>query len=131
MPTASAVVADLVDVARLHSADPGHRVPHLAFQPHAMSDVPVLPMSEVQSAYYLRLRVHDRPGVLSDIARILADCGISIGTMFQEPYGDQQADIIFLSHQALEGDVDTAISQIRALPFVLSEVTRLRVEALV
>lgn len=131
LPTASAVVADLVDVARLHSADPGHRVPHLAFQPHAMSDVPVLPMSEVQSAYYLRLRVHDRPGVLSDIARILADCGISIGTMFQEPYGDQQADIIFLSHQALEGDVDTAISQIRALPFVLSEVTRLRVEALV
>lgn len=131
LPTASAVVADLVDVARLQTADPDHRVPHLAFQPHAMSDVPVLPMAEVQSAYYLRLRVHDRPGVLSDISRILADSGISIGSMFQEPYGDQQADIIFLTHQAIEGAVDAAIARIRALPFVLSEVTRLRVEDLI
>ncbi len=130
LPTASAVVADLVDVTRLHSASPDHRVPHLAFQPHALSDVPVLSMAQVESAYYLRLRVHDRPGVLSDISRLLADAGISIGSMFQQPYGDEQADIIFLTHQAVEGDVDTAISQIQALPFVLSEVIRLRVEAL-
>lgn len=131
LPTASAVVADLVDVARLQTAHPDHRVPYLAFQPDAMSDVPVLPMSEVESAYYLRLRAHDRPGVLSDIARILADANISIGSMFQEPYGDEQADIIFLTHRAVEGAVDSAIAQIRALPFVLSDVTRLRVEDLV
>lgn len=131
LPTASAVVADLVDVTRLQTADPDHRVPYLAFQPDALSDVPVVSMSEVESAYYLRLRVHDRPGVLSDIARILADSGISIGSMFQEPYGDEQADIIFLTHRSIEGDVDTAIAQIRALPFVLSEVTRLRVEDLI
>ena len=131
MPTASAVVADLVDVTRLQTANPDHRVPYLAFQPDAMSDVPVLPMAEVESAYYLRLRVHDRPGVLSDIARLLADTGISIGSMFQEPYGDEQADIIFLTHQALEGSVNAAMTEIRSLPFVLSEVTRLRVEDLI
>ena len=131
MPTASAVVADLVDVTRLQTADPYHRVPHLAFQPDAMSDVEVLPMAEVESSYYLRLRVHDRPGVLSDIARLLADAGISIGSMFQEPYGDEQADIIFLTHQAVEGSVNNAMTEIRSLPFVLSEVTRLRVEDLI
>lgn len=130
LPTASAVVADLVDVTRLHSAAPDHRVPHLAFQPNALSNVPVLPMADIESAYYLRLRVHDKPGVLSDIARLLADANISIGSMFQQPYGDEQADIIFLSHQAIEGDVDAAIAQIKALPFVLSDVVRLRVEAL-
>lgn len=131
LPTASAVVADLVDVTRLQTADPDHRVPYLAFQPEAMSDVPVLPMSEVESAYYLRLRVHDRPGVLSDISRILADSGISIGSMFQQPHGDEQADIIFLTHRAIEGDIDAAMIKIRALPFVLSDVTRLRVEDLI
>lgn len=131
LPTASAVVADLVDVTRLQTADPDHRVPYLAFQPESMSDVPVLPMDDVESAYYLRLRVHDRPGVLSDISRILADSGISIGSMFQEPYGDEQADIIFLTHQAREGDIDAAMIKIRSLPFVLSDVTRLRVEDLI
>ncbi len=131
LPTASAVVADLVDVARLMNADPGNRVPHLAFQPNALSSVPVLPMAKVEAACYLRLRVHDRPGVLADIARILADAGISIGSMFQEPYGDEQADIIFLTHKAIEGNVDAAIAHIRALPFVLSDVTRLRVENLI
>lgn len=131
LPTASAVVADLVDVTRLQTADPDHRVPFLAFQPDAMADVPVLPMAEVESAYYLRLRVHDKPGVLSDISRILADAGISIGSMFQEPYGDEQADIIFLTHRAIEGSIDAAITRIRALPFVLSDVTRLRVEDLI
>ena len=130
LPTASAVVADLVDVTRLLAADPEHRVPHLAFQPDAMDDIPILPMSEVLSSYYLRLRVEDRPGVLADLARILADCEISIGSMFQEPHSVNDADIIFLSHQAREGAVDLAMEKIRTLPFVKSEVTRLRVENL-
>jgi homoserine dehydrogenase len=130
LPTASAVVADLVDVTRLLAADPEHRVPHLAFQPDAMDDTPILPMSEVLSSYYLRLRVEDRPGVRADLARILADCEISIGSMFQEPHSVNDADIIFLSHQAREGAVDLAMEKIRALPFVKSEVTRLRVENL-
>lgn len=130
LPTASAVVADLVDVTRLEAADPGHRVPHLAFQPDAMDDTPVLPVAEVISSYYLRMRVQDRPGVLADIAGILAEMGISIGSMFQEPHGDAEADIIFLSHQAREGAIDTALARIRALPFVHSDVTRLRVENL-
>jgi homoserine dehydrogenase len=125
------VVADLVDVTRLQAADPGHRVPHLAFQPDAMDDTPVLPIDQVLSSYYLRMRVQDRPGVLADIARILADVGISIGSMFQQPHGESQADIIFLTHQAREGAINTAMQRIRELPFVQSEVTRLRVEALI
>ena len=130
LPTASSVVADLVDVTRLLAADPEHRVPYLAFQPDAMSDTPILPISEVISAYYLRLRVKDAPGVLADLARILSDCEISIGTMFQQPHGDQDAEIIFLSHEACEGAVDRAIGKIQSLPFVTSPVTRLRVENL-
>ncbi len=129
-PTASAVVADLVDVTRLHTADPGNRVPHLAFQPDAMSDTPILPIEEVKTSYYLRLRVEDRPGVLADIARILADRGISIGSMIQEPSATEGADIIFLTHEALEGNVNQAIECIEALPFVRSKVTRLRMENL-
>ncbi len=131
LPTASAVIADLVDVTRLQTADPDHRVPHLAFQPDAMDDIAILPIAEVQSSYYLRLRVEDRPGVLADLARILSDAGISIGSMFQEPHGTSEADIIFLSHSAREGDVEAALQSIQALPFVLSQVTRLRVENLV
>ncbi|TAM87929.1 MAG: homoserine dehydrogenase [Candidimonas sp.] len=130
LPTASAVVADLVDVARLDSADPDHRVPYLAFQPDALDDTPVLPMAEIVSSYYLRLRVEDRPGVLADLSRILSAAGISIGSMFQTPHGDSDADIIFLSHDAREGAVDGAIDRIQALPFVKSGVTRLRVEHL-
>jgi homoserine dehydrogenase len=130
LPTASAVVADLVDVARLDSAEPGHRVPYLAFQPDAMDDTPVLPIADVVSSYYLRLRVEDRPGVLADLSRILSDAGISIGSMFQAPHGESDADIIFLSHEAREGAVDAAIERIQALPFVKSGVTRLRVEHL-
>jgi homoserine dehydrogenase len=131
LPTASSVVADLVDVTRLQAADPEHRVPHLAFQPDAMEDIRILPVAEVQSSYYLRLRVEDRPGVLADLARILSESGISIGSMFQEPHGATEADIIFLSHMAREGDVDTALAQIQGLSFVRSDVTRLRVESLV
>ncbi len=128
LPTASAVVADLVDVARLQMADPEHRVPHLAFQPNAMADVAVLPLAEVRTSYYLRLRVDDRPGVLADLAKILSAAGISVGSMFQQPHGDKQADIIFLTHEAREGDVQQAIESITKLDFVHSGVTRLRVE---
>jgi homoserine dehydrogenase len=131
LPTASAVVADLVDVTRLQAADPEHRVPHLAFQPDAMDDTAILPISEVLSSYYLRLRVQDRPGVLADLARVLADCGISVGSMFQEPHGPTQADIIFLSHESREGAIDDAMKRIRQLPFVQSDVTRIRVENLI
>lgn len=128
LPTASAVVADLVDVARMLDATPAQRVPYLAFQPDAMADTPILPMQDVVSSYYLRLRVDDRPGVLADVARILAQSNISIGSMIQEPAGDH-ADIIFLTHEAREGAINGAISQIQGLSFVQSAITRLRVEA--
>ncbi|WP_442592689.1 homoserine dehydrogenase [Parapusillimonas sp. JC17] len=131
LATASAVVADLVDVTRLQTADPEHRVPYLAFQPDALDDTPILPIEEIRSSYYLRLRVQDRPGVLADIARILADVGISIGSMFQEPHGDTEADIIFLTHEAREGDIDSALQRIGVLAFVHSDVTRLRMEHLI
>ncbi|MGB6155388.1 MAG: homoserine dehydrogenase [Castellaniella sp.] len=128
LPTASAVVADLVDVARLQMADPEHQVPYLAFQPEAVVDIPVLPIAEVRSSFYLRLRVDDVPGVLADLARILSGAGISVGSMFQQPHGDQQADIIFLTHEAREGDVDAALQVMQNQSFVRSDVTRLRVE---
>ncbi|OVZ54784.1 homoserine dehydrogenase [Pigmentiphaga sp. NML080357] len=130
-PTASAVVADLVDVTRLHTADPEHRVPHLAFQPDAITDRPMLSIEEITTSYYLRLAVTDQPGVLADITRILADASISIVSMIQKPRADAtQADIIFLTHEALERNVNVAIAHIEALPTVLSEVTRLRIENL-
>ncbi|AOY93606.1 homoserine dehydrogenase [Cupriavidus sp. USMAA2-4] len=131
-PTASAVIADLVDVTRLHTADPGHRVPHLAFQPDELSSVPVLPIEEVTSSYYLRMRVSDETGVLADITRILADAGISIDAMLQKESreGEPQTDIIMLSHLAREKQVNAAIAKIEALPTVLSSVTRLRMEEL-
>ena len=130
-PTASAVVADLVDVTRLHTADPGHRVPHLAFQPDAMADTPILSIDDVITSYYLRLTVADQPGVLADIARVLADSGMSIVSMIQEPNesGDT-AELIFLTHLALERKVNQAITRIEQLPFVRSTVTRLRMESL-
>ncbi|ANN77223.1 homoserine dehydrogenase [Bordetella flabilis] len=129
-PTASAVVADLVDVTRLHTADPGNRVPHLAFQPDAMSDTPILPIEKVSTSYYLRLRVDDQPGVLADIARVLAEHRISIGSMIQQPSHIGGADIIFLTHQAVEGQVNRAIERIEGLPFVRSRMTRIRMETL-
>ncbi|MDN3988627.1 homoserine dehydrogenase [Zwartia vadi] len=130
-PTASAVVADIVDVTRLHTADPEHRVPHLAFQPDAMADTPILSIDEVVTSYYLRMTVADRPGVLADIARLFADAGISIGSMIQQPSdADGSADLIFLTHQALEKNINAAITRIEALEFVRSNVTRLRVESL-
>ena len=131
-PTASAIIADLVDVTRMHTADPEHRVPHLAFQPDAMVDLNILPQADVISSYYLRLRVEDKPGVLADITRILADHDISIEAMIQrEPSeGEEQTDIIMLTHQTRERCVDAAITQIEALPVVTGKLTRLRLEAL-
>jgi homoserine dehydrogenase len=131
-PTASAVIADLVDVTRMHTADPEHRVPHLAFQPGAVEDTPILPLSEVETSYYLRLRVEDKPGVLADITRILADQQISIDAMIQrEPAeGESQTDIIMLTHITREKNVDAAIAKIEALPVVKKKVIRLRMEEL-
>ncbi len=131
-PTASAVVADLVDVTRLHTADPHHRVPHLAFQPDQLSDTPILPMDEVRTAYYLRLRAFDRPGVLADITRILADSHISIDAMVQkEPAeGEEQVNIILLTHITVEKNVNAAIAKIEALDAVAGPVMRIRLEEL-
>jgi len=131
-PTASAVIADLVDVTRLHTADPLHRVPHLAFQPDQLTDLPILPMDEVETAYYLRLRALDKPGVLADITRILADLEISIDAMLQrEPdEGEDQTDIVLLTHVALEKSVNTAIARIEALDSIAGKVTRIRLEEL-
>ena len=131
-PTASAVVADLIDVARTLTTDPEQRVPHLAFQPDQLSDIAILPMGEVETSYYLRLRVHDKPGVLADITRILADLGISIDAMVQkEPHeGEAHADIIMLTHRTVEKHVNAAIAKIEALPVVAGKVTRIRLETL-
>jgi homoserine dehydrogenase len=131
-PTASAVVADLVDVTRMHTADPENRVPHLAFQPDALSDTPILPIEDVETAYYLRLRVLDRPGVLADITRILADLSISIDAMVQkEPgEGEEQVDIIMLTHRTVEKNVNAAIARIEKLSVNLGRVTRIRLEEL-
>ncbi|HLS50807.1 MAG TPA: homoserine dehydrogenase [Burkholderiaceae bacterium] len=130
LPTASAVVADLIDVARLQTVKQQHQVPALAFQADALIDIPILPMTDVVSSYYLRLRVEDRPGVLADIARILADSQISVDSMFQEPHGEEQSDIIFLTHRAVEGHVNKALEQVQALELVKSKITRIRVESL-
>jgi homoserine dehydrogenase len=131
-PTASAVIADLVDVTRMHTADPEHRVPHLAFQPDQLSDFPFLPMGDVVTSYYLRMRVLDRPGVLADVARILADRDISIDAMIQKESAEaqDQADIILLTHRSVERQVDDAIAHVEALPTVSTKVTRIRMEAL-
>ncbi len=131
-PTASAVIADLVDVTRMHTADPEHRVPHLAFQPDQLSDTPFLPMGDVETSYYLRMRVQDKPGVLADITRILADRGISIDAMIQkEPSeGEDQTDIILLTHRTIEKNVDDAIAAIEALATVSGRVVRIRLEEL-
>ncbi len=131
-PTASAVIADLVDIARLADADPVYRVPSLAYQTQSLADTPILPMSEIITSYYLRLRVSDQPGVLADITRILADASISIDAMLQkEPdEGETQTDIILLTHQTQEKNINAAIAAIEALNTVDGKVTRLRLEQL-
>ncbi|MGA7949067.1 MAG: homoserine dehydrogenase [Thiobacillaceae bacterium] len=132
-PTASAVVADLVDVTRLSTADPHHRVPHLAFQPDALlADLPILPMEEVETAYYLRMRVSDETGVLADITRILADQDISIDALMQrEPKeGEDSTDLILLTHETVEKYINAAIARMEGLSSVQGKVTRIRLETL-
>ena len=135
-PTASAVIADLVDITRLHTADPQHRVPHLAFQPSAISNEVVLPMSEVVTSYYLRLRVADEAGVLAQVTGILAGAGISIDAVLQREAdevggeGSTQTDLIILTHDTREGTMNDAIAQMQALPTVLAPITRIRKEEL-
>jgi homoserine dehydrogenase len=137
-PTASAVIADLVDITRLHTADAAHRVPHLAFQPDQMSTVPVLPMSEVVTSYYLRLRVADQAGVLAKVTGLLAAAGISIDAMLQRPAGQEQGgdravpqtDLIILTHSVREGTMNDVLAQMQALPTVLAPIVRIRKEEL-
>ncbi len=131
-PTASAVVADLVDVTRLITADPHHRVPHLAFQPDQISPLPVLPMAETETACYLRMRAVDRPGVLAEVTRILSEQGISIDALIQKPCaeGENLANVVLLTHLAKEGAVDVAIANIEALEAISGKVIRLRMESL-
>ncbi len=139
-PTASAVIADLVDITRLHTADAAHRVPHLAFQPDQMSDAVVLPMSEVVTSYYLRLRVADQAGVLAKVTGLLAAAGISIDAMLQRPAGAgvetdgergvPQTDLIILTHTVREGVMNEVLAQMQGLPTVLAPIVRIRKEEL-
>ena len=139
-PTASAVIADLVDITRLHTADPEHRVPHLAFQANTLADamgtLPVLPMSEVVTSYYLRLRVADQAGVLAKVTSLLAEAGVSIDAVLQREAdevggeGSTQTDLIILTHATREGTMDAVIAQMQALPTVLAPITRIRKEEL-
>jgi homoserine dehydrogenase len=130
--TASAVVADLVDVTRVATADPGHRVPHLAFQPDRLSTDPILPMGSVESGYYLRLRALDRPGVLADVTRICAELSISIDAIFQKEAGEgeDQVDVVILTHVTPERNIDAAIERIQALESIPAPVVRIRLEEL-
>jgi len=134
--TASAVIADLVDVTRLHTADPAQRVPHLAFQPDAVSDTPVLDMGDVVTSYYLRLKVADEAGVLAKVTGILASLEISIDAMLQREAdevggeGSTQTDLIILTHDCVEARMNDAIAQMQALPTVLAPITRIRKEEL-
>lgn len=130
--TASAVVADLVDVARMMTADPKHRVPHLSFQPDQLHDTPILRMDQVETGCYLRLRAHDRPGVMADVTRILAEGAISIDAILQKEAeeGEALVDVIILTHRSVEASVNTAISRIEALSTIAAKVVRIRVEEL-
>jgi len=130
--TASAVVADLVDVTRMATADPEHRVPHLAFQPDRMSSAPILAMEDVETGNYLRLRALDRPGVLADVTRICADLSISIDAIFQKEAGEgeEQVDVVILTHVVPERSINAAIRRIEALPTIPSPVVRIRLEDL-
>ena len=128
-PTASSVIADLVDITRLHTADPEHRVPHLAFQPSAMANLPILPIDEVETCYYLRLSVKDLPGVLADVTTILAEGQISVDAMLQKPAGDS-AEIVIVTHTAVEKNVNAAIAKIEALASCNGKIVKLRLEHL-
>jgi len=131
-PTASAVVADIVDVVRALTSDPENHVPHLAFQPEALQDIPILPMEDVETAYYLRMTAADKPGVLADVTRILADQGISIEAVIQkEPsVGESDLPVIMLTHRVFERDMNAALACIENLDAVVGRVNRIRVETL-
>ncbi|MXS82393.1 homoserine dehydrogenase [Nitrosomonas oligotropha] len=131
-PTASSVIADLVDVTRLHTADPMHRVPPLSFQPDLLSDTPVIPMEDVETSYYLRIQVIDKPGVMAEITRIVADNHISISALLQKEASDEseQVSVIMLTHLTVEKNINAAIARIEALPVVSGKVFRLRIEEL-
>jgi len=131
-PTASAVIADLIDITRLHTADPDHRVPHLAFQPGSLHDTRILPIAEVVTSFYLRLQVADQAGVLARITGILAEGKISIDALLQRESaeGEAQTDVIILTHDTVEGRMDAAIAQMQALPTVLAPIVRIRKEEL-
>jgi len=132
LPTASAVVADVLDVTRVLTSDPGNRVPHLAFQPDEIADIPVLAMEDVETAYYLRIAALDQPGVMAEIAGILGSEGISIEAIKQkEPdEGETHVPLIMLSHRVREGRMNRAIARIEALNTVKGEVMRIRMETL-
>jgi homoserine dehydrogenase len=131
-PTASAVVADLVDVVRTLTADPNNRVPHLAFQPDALVDLPILPIEEVETSYYLRLHALDKPGVLAEVTRILADLGISIESILQkEPQaGEDTVPVIILTQRVKEKNMNEAIARIEKLSSIKAKVARIRLEHL-
>ncbi|MBT9527412.1 MAG: homoserine dehydrogenase [Rhizobacter sp.] len=131
-PTASAVVADLVDITRLHTADPDHRVPHLAFQPGQLANTPILGIEQVVTAFYLRLQVADQAGVLARITGILAERDISIDALLQRESaeGEAQTDVIILTHDTIEGEMNKAIAQMQALPTVLAPIVKIRKEEL-
>lgn len=129
-PTASAVVADLVDVVRMLTADPDNRVPHLAFQPDALSDLPILAMDDVETSYYLRLRAQDRPGVLADVTRILSEMHISIEAIIQKDTTNDIATVILLTHRVLEKNMNQAIKRIEELPTITGGIMRIRMEQL-
>ncbi len=131
-PTASAVVADLVDITRLHTADPLHRVPHLAFQPDSLSSLPILPMAQVVTSYYLRLRVADQAGVLAKVTGILAQADISIDAVLQREAGEgeNQTDLIILTHDCAEQRMNQAMAEMQQLSTVLGPITRIRKEEL-
>ena len=131
-PTASAVIADLVDITRLHTADPDHRVPHLAFQPGELATTPILPIDQVITAFYLRLVVADKAGVLARITGILAEHDISIDAVLQRESaeGENQTDLIILTHDTVEGRMKAALAQMQALPTVLAPIVRIRKEEL-
>jgi homoserine dehydrogenase len=126
------VIADLVDIARLHTADPGHRVPHLAFQPDKLHPTPVMPVDEVITAFYMRLRVADEKGVLASITRILAESDISIDAILQRESaeGEHQTEVIILTHETVEGRLREAQAKMQALPTVLAPIVSLRKEEL-
>ncbi len=131
-PTASAVIADLVDITRLHTADPDQRVPHLAFQPGSLYDTPILPISQVITAFYLRLQVADQAGVLARITGILAESDISIDAVLQRESaeGEKQTDLVILTHDTVEGRMTAALAQMQALPTVLAPIVKIRKEEL-